>query len=117
MNINGSLDLTNLRSITGGDAALEAELFGAFLDSSRKCMKELRKACASGDEDIWRRQAHAFKGVSLGLGALRLGKLCKRAQDNPAAPPNLKRRMLAAIGQELAQVERQLKNPGPPGNT
>jgi HPt (histidine-containing phosphotransfer) domain-containing protein len=102
-------DIHSLREITGGAAALESELFQVFLHSSRECLATLRVARQTGDEETWKRQAHAFKGICFGLGAMQLGDLCKQAQDHHTASPADKLHLLTAIEEEFAQVERELK--------
>jgi HPt (histidine-containing phosphotransfer) domain-containing protein len=103
-----NLDFTNLRKITGGDAILESELFQIFLDSSKECLMFMRQGLETGDETLWRTQAHAFKGISFSIGADELGRLCKDAQENYTLPPEIKSQMLIAIEKEYAHVARQL---------
>jgi HPt (histidine-containing phosphotransfer) domain-containing protein len=100
------VNFANLREITGGDAVLEAELFRSFLESSDQCIKELRTALAAGNDDDWRKQAHAFKGVCLNLGADPLGNLCKKAQEDYRALPDEKQEMMTAIENEYACVRK-----------
>jgi HPt (histidine-containing phosphotransfer) domain-containing protein len=107
--VDSAVNFDNLRSITGGDAAMEAELFHVFLDSSRTCLAALQASCAAGDETAWKKEAHAFKGICFNLGAGPLGQLCKTAQDDYRATPDEKKVMLAAMEQELAQVRQAIE--------
>lgn len=102
------VNLDNLREMTGGDQALEKELFDVYLASSETCLDALRKNQGVGNEETWRTQAHAWKGMSLNLGADNLGKLCAEAQMNHTAPPEKKAEMLAAIEAEYAAVKAYL---------
>lgn len=99
-----ALDLTNLRTITGGDPTVEHELFTIFLESSVECLTALQNNTHAEGSDEWRRQAHAFKGISHALGATVLGDLCRDAQH--CAPENLpeKARLAKAITDEHARV-------------
>lgn len=99
-----SVDINNLRDITGGDTALENELFSVFLESAAECMAGLQTACARSDEIAWRNAAHAFKGISLNLGAMPLSALCKNAQDSYQTSLSEKQAMLAMIQSELERV-------------
>ncbi len=100
-----SVNLENLHEMTGGDQALEKELFSVYLSSSDSCLEALRANAGAGNEETWRAQAHAWKGMSLNLGAEALGKLCAEAQMNNQAPPEKKAEMLAAIEEEYGKVK------------
>jgi histidine phosphotransfer protein HptB len=105
-----AIDFDNLQRITDGDGEMEAELFKIFIDSSAVCMQELRTAHAAQDAEAWSTQAHAFKGISVNLGAKPLGQLCSEAQRNCRAPAEDKAKMLAAIEKELERVKDALKD-------
>lgn len=109
MNTDLPVDLTNLRNITGGDPAVELELFEAFFASSGECIEKLRTSLGAGHEQAWRTAAHAFKGISLGLGAQQLGEMCMQAQHRHASALEDKRLMLKGIEEELWRVTCQLK--------
>lgn len=100
-----SVNLDNLREMTSNDKELEKELFAVYLDASEKCLQALRTNTGAGQEETWRTQAHAWKGMSLNLGAEPLGKLCAEAQMNHTVPEEQKKQMLAAIEAEYAKVK------------
>lgn len=101
--------LENLREMTGGDRDLEKELFDVYLTSSDECLKALEENQGAGQEDTWRTQAHAWKGMSLNLGAETLGKLCAEAQANPMATAEEKAKLLSAIKIAYDEVKAFLK--------
>jgi HPt (histidine-containing phosphotransfer) domain-containing protein len=103
------VNLDNLREMTGGDKALEKELFDVYLTSSEECLAKLRENTDDGKEEEWRTQAHAWKGMSLNLGADELGRLCADAQMNNLVPSEKKIEMLAAIEAEYGKVKAYLK--------
>lgn len=103
------VNLDNLREMTGGDKDLEKELFEVYVASSEDCLKALETSQGAGQEETWRTQAHAWKGMSLNLGAEPLGKLCAEAQIHHLAPPEEKAKMLAAIQAEYESVKAYLK--------
>ena len=104
------VNLDNLHEMTGGDKDLEKELFEVYLSSSEECLKALRLNSDEGNEETWRTQAHAWKGMSLNLGAETLGKLCAEAQMSHLSPTAEKEKMLAAIEAEYEQVKAYLKS-------
>lgn len=104
------VNLDNLREMTGGDPTLEAELFGVYLSAAEDCLRAMKGALAPGQEEDWRAQAHAWKGMSLNLGAEALGALCAQAQQNPNAPQDKKTDMITAIETEYERVKAYLKN-------
>jgi HPt (histidine-containing phosphotransfer) domain-containing protein len=91
------VDLTDLRSMTDGDRDLEISLFQEFFSSCETSINLLYANCSIGQNEIWRSSAHALKGVSLNLGAKKLGDLCKKAQDNPSASEDEKKILLEEI--------------------
>ncbi len=103
-----SINFSNLQEITGGDSAIEAELFQLFLTSSADCVTGLRAALADADEKAWRDHAHALKGISFNLGAEPLGEIGKKAQDEFQASADAKKAMLADIEAELENVKAVL---------
>ena len=108
--MTGPVNLDNLREMTGGDETVERELFNVFLDSSNKCLTALQASTTAGQEETWQTEAHAWKGMSLNLGAEKLGELCACAQMNNRASPEEKARMLNEISQEYDKVKQYLKN-------
>jgi HPt (histidine-containing phosphotransfer) domain-containing protein len=102
------VNLDNLREMTGGDQALEKELFEVYLSSADACLKTMEESQGAGQEDLWRTQAHAWKGMSLNLGAETLGRLCAEAQVNHLAAPDEKAKMVAAIKTAYEEVRQFL---------
>jgi len=74
------LDLERLQLVTDGEPALEEELLGIFLESSRETLKDLRTAIETGDARLLRAHAHALKGSSRTIGALALGELAQELE-------------------------------------
>jgi len=108
--MSNAVNLENLHEMTGGDRDLEKELFDVYLTSSDKCLDALRANTGNGNEEAWRSQAHAWKGMSLNLGAEPLGKLCAEAQMNHMAAPEEKTKLLAQITEEYEKVKTFLKS-------
>jgi HPt (histidine-containing phosphotransfer) domain-containing protein len=108
--MNRAVDFDSFSEITGGNAAFEAELFPTFLASASEFVAALRAAQASGDENAWHRQAHAFKGICYNLCAGPLGELCKKAQDDFHATPEEKKLLLTEIEKELGHVREALES-------
>ncbi len=81
------LDRDHLARYTGGESALEAELF-ALLDAQiDACISAL--ADASDKADVWSRAAHTLKGAARGVGAMKLGEACEAAEARPLDPAAL----------------------------
>ncbi|WP_019959667.1 Hpt domain-containing protein [Woodsholea maritima] len=72
------LDRQHLARYTGGDAALEAELFGLFLRQAETCIERLKIA---QNDQAWRDAAHTLKGSARGIGAMALGHACEIAEQ------------------------------------
>jgi len=102
------VDLADLHSMTGNDAAVEQTFFQLFFESSAECLKAMQFSLQDDAPNIWRRKAHTLKGTSLNLGAERLGQLCLEAQENYQASLEKKQQLFAAIQVELKHVEQYL---------
>lgn len=74
------LDRDHLARYTGGDAALEAELFGLLNGQIDACVAKLRAAQA---QTGWAEAAHTLKGAARGVGAMALGEACAAAEAQP----------------------------------
>lgn len=103
-----AVDLTNLRDMTEGDTEMERELFAEFISSFEKELDELRASLGDDAGETWRRRAHALKGVAFNLGAMRLGELCKKAQETPQSDAEAKSVLLEEIDAEFDEVQRFL---------
>lgn len=103
------LDRDHLIRYTGGDAALEAELYALLRGQIHSTLDALSRT--GGDEQVWRRLAHTLKGASRGVGAMALGDACARAEDRPhdaAALADIvavSRKTLTAIDETLAALK------------
>lgn len=74
------LDREHLALYSGGDPALEAELFALLGAQIADCTARMEAAGSAGD---WRAAAHTLKGAARGVGAKALGEACAAAEDNP----------------------------------
>lgn len=104
--MNTPVDLTNLRSMTDGDKEMEKALFEEFFSSFKAGVAILQSSLEN--TEAWRKEAHALKGVALNLGAMELGELCKKGQDEPNADAAAKESLLKTIQSEYERVERFL---------
>jgi HPt (histidine-containing phosphotransfer) domain-containing protein len=80
-NDNPTVDLSLIKTFSGGDGSIERELIGAFIKQSDKGMKILAENRLSANE-AWRGTAHLFKGGASSLGAKKLEALCEKAENN-----------------------------------
>ncbi|MEL6955139.1 MAG: Hpt domain-containing protein [Pseudomonadota bacterium] len=71
------LDRDHLSAMTGGDADLAAEVIEIFREQAAIWGRLLT---AQEPVTSWTDAAHSLKGAALGIGAIRLAKLCTRAE-------------------------------------
>ncbi len=71
------LDLDQLRTMTGEDAALAAEALGIFRQSADLWSRMLDTAEAP---EHWADAAHGIKGAARTVGAMALGDACETAE-------------------------------------
>lgn len=104
------VDLDNLRSMTDGDAEMEKILFEEFFSCFDSTIVQMQNNYSEDKAEEWRKDAHALKGVSLNLGAIQLGELCKKAQDEYATGSDSKDEMLKNIKAEYEAVRQFIGN-------
>lgn len=92
------VDLQHLESFTDGDPELERELTALYLTTAEGYLAELARA---DDNEMWRRSAHALKGASANLGALRVAALALGAETSAPDPD-----LLACLRAEVAEVRQ-----------
>jgi HPt (histidine-containing phosphotransfer) domain-containing protein len=89
------------------------EIFSNFLEETPPQIERLREACASGQSETLRREAHALRGACLNLGASGMAAACRKLE---AAAPADAPESIAALEAELARVrpeiERELDHAG-----
>jgi CheY-like chemotaxis protein/HPt (histidine-containing phosphotransfer) domain-containing protein len=75
------LDLTNIRTFTEGDNALEREFAAIFVAQSTAQLAALAECCVDGPAQAWVEQAHLLKGGGAGMGAMQLSHYAANAQE------------------------------------
>ncbi|MFK7838705.1 MAG: Hpt domain-containing protein [Bdellovibrionales bacterium] len=98
------MDLTNLRDITDGDAAIEADLFQEFIQSSLRLIDALKNSQDEGSHDAWYDTAHSLKGIAINLGAIRLSDLAADAENSRDQTEGYKAGLLQSISAEHEKV-------------
>lgn len=109
------VDISQLETMTSGDAALAAEAIGIFRQSADLWGRMLD---AQTDPDHWADAAHAIKGAARSVGAMPLGDACDAAEklgrsgeatraSAGVAISTIKDRLGEAL-EALAHVEHQL---------
>lgn len=81
-----SLDPERIIAITGGDKAVEEQLFTLFFASSERCVSKMEEALAANDLAAWKSVCHEYKGASASLGAVPLSERCGAAEQHSPNP-------------------------------
>lgn len=90
----GAID-TALSAAVGDDAALIAELRGAFIDGVARALSALREA--ANDDEAWRAAAWRLRGLAASFGAVRLMALATAAGDGVAGDSGMLRKLERAM--------------------
>ncbi len=72
-----AIDLGQLETMTGGDAALAAEALGIFRQSAELWSRLL---APHAEPDHWADAAHGIKGAARSVGLMQLGDACDIAE-------------------------------------
>ena len=98
------VDQAHLDRMTGGDAALAAEVLGLFREQCDLWMRLLEPTTETLD---WGNAAHTIKGSARGIGAWMLGEICGEAEEaarDGELTRDQKRAWREAISNELSGV-------------
>jgi CheY-like chemotaxis protein/HPt (histidine-containing phosphotransfer) domain-containing protein len=107
-----AVDLTMLRTLTGGDAEIEKELMQTFVVQSDENVGTMRKySSADGENKPFSEAAHMLKGGSGSIGAEDLRQLCSEAQLYKGNSSG-RLALLEKIDEEYARVKEHLKHEG-----
>jgi HPt (histidine-containing phosphotransfer) domain-containing protein len=98
------LDRAHLAQYSGGDAALEGELFALLEAQIEACTGRMARA-APGEDQVWRDAAHTLKGSARGVGAMQLGEACEAAESRPHDAGALEAVMSAATAARAAMQD------------
>lgn len=74
------VDMAHLARYTGGDTALNAEVFGLFVNQASELMHQLESVIRTGDTKQWRHVTHTVKGAARGIGAFGLADAAASAE-------------------------------------
>ncbi len=77
----GPIDPSVLEEMTGGDAALAAEVLDEFITTTRADLDALGAACAAAEIDDVRRLAHRIKGAARAVGARPTAELAHQIES------------------------------------
>ena len=106
------VDLTMLRTLTGGDPEIEKELMKTFVDQSDKNLETLKATGnTDGDNKPWMEAAHMLKGGSGSIGAEELRQLCAAAQLYKGDAAG-RLSLFGKIDKEYARVKEHLQKEG-----
>jgi HPt (histidine-containing phosphotransfer) domain-containing protein len=72
----------NLLEMTGGDQEFVDELVDTYVAEGDRLVESLTAAASSGSLADLVRPAHSLKSSSLNVGALELGELCRRLEED-----------------------------------
>ena len=101
------LDRDHLARYTLGDAALEQEVLGLFIDQMPETVALLRK---SQEAETWQRAAHTIKGSAKAVGAWKLAAAAERAEHHAQCSDDWER-LAGDVEAAVAEVRLQIAAP------
>lgn len=99
------IDLVHLRRYTLGDAALEREILGLFVDQAPLTLADLDGATTA---KAWSMAAHTLKGSSRSVGAVELGRLATSAEVVDFADPEARSEAVARLAAALERARQYI---------
>ncbi len=105
-----TVDLSALYTISGGNIDFEKKIFKEFISSVEEKLGLMHEKCVDGESKTWHSCAHSIKGISVTIGANKLSEISHDAQENAAAPAEVKSKLLSKLQKEYALVKEYLKN-------
>lgn len=104
------LDLSNIRSLSDNDRAIEQEFAQVFYDQAIQHITALRTHCVDGTSDPWKEAAHSLKGGAATIGALQLHAIASKAQYMHDANSHTRQSVLQELEQTFFETCTALKN-------
>ena len=98
------LDTERLADFTQGDVTLARDLARLYLQTAATCIAELARA--SRDDAAWRSAAHALKGASANIGAMRIAAIAGSAEEEGPS-----RRRLDQLENAMVEITRAFASP------
>ena len=74
------VDMVHLARYTGGDRALNSEVFKLFDEQTSEMVARLRSVLAARDLKGWKEITHTLKGAARGIGAFPFADACAEAE-------------------------------------
>ena len=96
------LDTARLSEATGGDKQLISELASLYSSTARRYVDDMVLCLENGSD--WTHAAHALKGASANIGAMRIRKLAERAEHG-----ELDRTAIAEMNDVLNATDAELE--------
>lgn len=103
---DANVDLAQLRSVTGGDLALEQEICRLFFDTAERCIFILEATFPHDEDRRWEDTLHEMKGAAINIGARGLVGLCHEAESIPPEEQSRRQRIVQSIQDEYGTVKR-----------
>jgi HPt (histidine-containing phosphotransfer) domain-containing protein len=99
-----AVDFDYLEGFAAGDMQVVTEVLALFRDQAEGWQARL-----ANPGDGWRDLVHTIKGASRGIGAVRLGDICERAElGDPSMAPEVS----AELAEVVADIEGYLTRIG-----
>lgn len=95
------VDLKHLHKYTGGDVALEREIYALFREQVSMWLKLLK---SDSDSQSWGSAAHSIKGSARGLGAHGLASACEAAEAVVVSGKTARASAAADVRHQVDQV-------------
>lgn len=100
------IDYVHLARYTMGDAELEREILHLFRDQLPDLMNTLAASTNAGE--AWRQTAHALKGSALAVGAQRMAREARAAEEcTPQSCRTVLTNITAAAEELIAHIDRK----------
>ena len=95
------LDAGRMDEVTEGDRQLEIELASLYVSTAQRYVDQMALCLSQGQE--WSAPAHALKGASANLGAVKMQELAKAAEQGSPSPE-----IMASLEHGLEEVRSAL---------
>lgn len=106
---NATLDVSVLHAFSDGNHDAEKTFAGIFYSKFKAHFDELEQYCIEGESEPWTRMAHMLKGGAAAIGAVKLRRICARAQEMLNTTQATRAVVQKEIADEFAQVCNILK--------
>jgi len=104
------IDLTNIKSVTGGDLEIEKLLLEEFINSSNKIIDDLKSNHENDNLKDLKVAAHSLRGICMNINAMTVVDLCTTIENDESESKEGREGIINKILEEHSSITSYIKD-------